>query len=268
MPVEVPCDLPSLLLHTLGDYQGADRWEYSACVQGRGRVRWPSTVWPAALDSYFAWGVFELADNLDWYEARWATRRFLEPLFDADTPLSALGALLIALALAAKEPGEHGLAVDAAIETLGDGRLDAERLGTALAFLLPTRLAKPGRWAKRLAEVAGAGALHAEVVQRGLEAAITHDPCLDPKSLPRDFSKLLELYHQLLAAAGEIASKGVRTFLRRYRGSSKAAKIARQVLAREASPDPTRSRTVLVEALAGRVERAERWRDARKAGRR
>ncbi len=84
----------------------------------------------------------ELADNLDWGEARWATRRFLEPLFDPDTPLCSLGALLIAIALAAKEPGEHGLAVDATIETIQDGRLDAELLVEALTG----RVERAERW--------------------------------------------------------------------------------------------------------------------------
>jgi hypothetical protein len=193
-----------------------------------GAVRWTASIWPQARESFFAAAAQEIADNLDWWEAQWQNKALLEPLLDAGTPLRTMGLLLLALALAAKEPGEAGLAIDAAIRAIEDGRLDAERFGSMLAALLPVGLIKPGRWQKTLAEVARVSPLHALTVRQSLQGALR----CDPERMPRDVAKLVELLHELSVDLGlPIADEACREFLSGLRGSSKTAKTARTLLA-------------------------------------
>src|SRR5262249_8272706 len=157
--------------------------------------RWAMTLWPLNRQPFFAAGCAALASNLDWVEADWANKTYLESLLDPDVPLEEMGYLLLALGLAAKDPGEHGLATDALIAAIDDGRVDAEGLGSILARLLPTGLVKAARYAKTLGQAARVSPLHAWTIACTLEGGLRHDP----RQAPRDLSALLELLHGLLA---------------------------------------------------------------------
>ncbi|QEG39282.1 DUF6493 family protein [Roseimaritima ulvae] len=215
-----------------------------------GSVRWTAMVWLQARESYFAAAEATLADNIDWWEAQWQNKTLLEPLLDARTPLREMGMLLLTTALAAKDPGEHGLATDIAIAAIEDGRLGADNLGPMLTRLLPTGLIKPGRWQKQLAEVASVSTVHAAVVQAALQISVGDDPT----SMPRDYAKLLDLLKELsIQLEQNITVDTCRDFLSQLKGSSKAAKIARQLLALEAGDAATSSR-IMNEALQMRTE--------------
>src|SRR5207253_1987820 len=71
---------------------------------------------------------------------------------------------------------------------------------------------------------------------------------------------LLEIEHELCAQTGmAISDSNARTWLAGVTGSGKAAKLARALLAAESSSDPRLIREAALEALRGRIERAERW---------
>ena len=53
----------------------------------------------------------------------WSNRGYLEPLNNGDLPLTEVALLVLALGLSSKEPGEVGLAIDASIAAIDDGRL-------------------------------------------------------------------------------------------------------------------------------------------------
>ncbi len=214
-----------------------------------GSVRWTAMIWLQARESYFAAAEATIADNIDWWEAQWQNKTLLEPLLDSRTPLREMGLLLLATALAAKDPGEHGLATDIAIAAIEDGRLGTDNLGTMMAKLLPTGLIKPGRWQKQLAEVASVSTVHAAVVQRALQICVGADPA----HMPRDYAKLLDLLKELSIELGQsITVDTCRDFLGQLKGSGKAAKIARQLLAFEAS-DAAKSSRIMNEALQQRA---------------
>ena len=69
-----------------------------------------------------------LANNIDWSEAEWGNKTYLEPLLDGDEPLGELARTLLCLGLSAKEPGEHVLAADALAAAISDGRVDGQCL--------------------------------------------------------------------------------------------------------------------------------------------
>ncbi|MBL8812591.1 MAG: hypothetical protein JNM43_20675 [Planctomycetaceae bacterium] len=188
-PKKCPVDLPTVLLHSsrTADSDGA----FAGNTDGS--VRWCATIWPLHRESYFAGAIEVCLNNLDWHEADWHNRCLLEPLFDPGTPLSHNGLLLLVGVLAAKEPGESGLAVDAAIQCIEDGRLGSSNLGHALSVLMAQGFLKPGRLQKTLSQVAGVSVVHAAVVLIALQHAIV---CLKD-DLPKDTAKLLELLLEL-----------------------------------------------------------------------
>ncbi len=217
--------------------------------------RWASLAWPLGREAWAALGAVALAHNLDWGGAEWENRVYLEHLVAPDADLGPMAALLLALGLAAKEPGESGLATDIAIAAIEDGRADGETLGAAMAFLVPTGIVLFARWAKTLAEVARVSPLHAWVIQDAIERALPDDA----KESPRDRAALVELLRELaIDAERAITRPGARAFLESLRGSSKAARAARATLAAEGD-GAERGRAAMLAALQGRVERAERW---------
>lgn len=192
-------------------------------------VREAASVWPLARESYFANAAMEIGGNLDWWEAAWQTKFTLEPLLDPGTPLREMGLLLLGLGLAAKEPGEHGLATDIAIACIEDGRLGSDNLGDVLASLVWKTEVKPGRLAKQLGEVSRISSSHAAVVKLALHQ------CLEKPEggaeLPRDFAKLLELLKELsFELEYGVADQKHRDLLAGFRGKNKTAQEAGKLL--------------------------------------
>jgi hypothetical protein len=214
-----------------------------------GSVRWTATIWPQARESLFAAALDTIAWNIDWWQAAWQNKTLLEPLLDCGTPLRTMGLMLLATALAAKEPGEYGLASDIAIRAIEEGRLGSDNLGTVLEQLLPTGLIKPARWQKTLADVARASPVHALVVQRALQSSLHGEP----DKLPRDFAKLLDLLYELSIELNlHISHEGCRRFLQQL-ASGKAGKLAKNLLNLPATEFSSTARPILATAIQQRA---------------
>jgi hypothetical protein len=151
-------DVPPDLLWRVSAYAGGP-------VKQAPLVDWMRLIWPQDRRSWFTASAAILLDNLDWWTASWHDRQRLDALFEPWTPLGREAAMLLAVALQAKEPGQRGLAVDAAADGVGRGRLTAEvviggfdEVATVLeaqpASKYPVTLFRPGRLAKSLDEVA------------------------------------------------------------------------------------------------------------------
>ncbi len=244
VPKKVQLDSVTVLWH---GHLGSDVWSRSAIS-----VDWAATIWPQARESFFATAANELASNLDWWEADWGNKDFLKPLLDPGTPLREMGLLLLVVGLAAKEPGEHGLAIDAAICAIEDGRLGSDNLGAMLARILPTGLVMPPRWAKTLGEIARISPVHAAVVH----GALQHSFRGDPSKMPRNYAKLLELAHELSIELEQgIDDELARDFLASIKGSSKAAKVAKTLLSLPSDESFKVSGAILEQAMRQRLER-------------
>jgi hypothetical protein len=213
-------------------------------------------IWPVARESCFAGAIQDCFENLDWSEAEWQNRTMLEPLLDPGMPLRYAGLLLLAGMLGAKEPGESGLSTDIAIRTIEDGRLGSDNLGAALAELLPSQLIKPGRWQKTLSEIARASAVHAVTVQIALQHCFVGKPA----SLPKDYSKLLELLHELSIELNLSVTLGsCREFLEKVGSAGKAGKLAKNLLALEVHSETPSALAILEAALEKRIAAAGRF---------
>lgn len=163
-----------------------------------GVVAWSATVLPSDLEAFFAEGSRAIGNNLDWWQAQWQDRAYLEPLLDETVASGPMAMLLLACGLAGKDPGQSALAADALVRMTAEGRLDAPLLAATLQRLLASSLVKPAR------------------IRRSLEAAMRIDPTLAPvladllcdalplacSPPPRDIARLLELLHEILLSTG------------------------------------------------------------------
>lgn len=225
-------------------------------------ARWLGYVWPAGREAYFAVGCQALGQNLDWWEAAWSNKILLEPLLDANCPLGEVGRLLLCIGLFAKEPGEHGLATDALVAAIQDGRVDAQRLASPLIHFLQSGGVKPTRLAKALSIVARQSPLHSLVVRELLEAIMVQ-MLGTKKQVPKDLPQLLELLHELLAEAEESLSiPMLRELLAAQTGSGKLAQTAKAIVDLPERMNPAFRSTVVATALEVRVQRARKWAEA------
>jgi hypothetical protein len=260
LPKPVDTLLPTVLMHSGEQFDYMYSFEMGG-FGGRtvGAVRWTSMIWPLARDSYFAASASVCLTNLDWHEAQWQNRTMLEPLLDAGTPLRIPGVLFLAGMLAAKEPGELGLATDIAILAIQDGRLGSDNLGLAMAELFWTGMIKPGRWQKSLTVVAQSSPMHSAVIQLALQRCFSKP---SSKSLPKDSAKLLELLYELSVDLPiALTDQACRDFLSTSRLLvGKGAKLAKSLLSLpETQESQAAKRTTLELALQHRTLAASRF---------
>lgn len=174
------------------------RW---ATEHEAGHIRFAASLLPADLEPFFAEGALNLGNNVDWWEAQWHNRAYLDVLLDHPATMGALGPmarLLLAVALAGKEPGQTALAVDALVQVAQDGRMGMAALGDTLARLWATPLVKGARYAKSLAAAAQAGGPMPGVVF-ALLCAMVEAP---GATWRKDLAPLLELLLELHLAHG------------------------------------------------------------------
>jgi hypothetical protein len=243
LPPTFEHDLPTVLLHD------------TRCNKPPGELHWEATIWPLCRDSLLAAG----AEWLLGYECTpseaQSYRSDFEAILDPDVPLRPVARLLIAGTLSANTPELRGLATDALIAAVDDGRIDGKSLGEAIHRLLLEGLAKPVRLAKALGDAARVSPLHTRVVARALQPAVVG---LSPP--PRDLHVLLELLKELLVEIGEMLSApGAEDYLHGLNVSGKTAKLVRDLLNLDRGSNPSSRSSAAACALQGRLERAERW---------
>ena len=252
LPKEVPTNIPSQLFQLNRD--ASMTLSFHDIGTTAGSIRWLATMWPAAFESFFAAGAECIGGNLDWWEAAWHNRCFLEPLLDSDIPLLDMGEILLLCGLAAKEPGEHGLAADITIQAINDGRLGTDNMGRMLTTGITSGHFNLPRLAKRLHDIANTSDLHAYVILHSAESA---SPNVDGKQIPRGIGDIFEL----MAEIGTQIDRGIenpecRSFLENFAGSNKAAKAAKQLLSIESNFDP---REIIASAITNRIDRLNEW---------
>jgi hypothetical protein len=163
------------------------------CRESLEMKRWSASVCPHWREGWFAAGCRDLGYNIDWWEANWAHRAYLEPLLNPETQMRPMASLLMALGLGAKEPGESLLAGDALIAAVQQGRMNGAMLGQALAEAASSGAIKFSRWSKGLARVSQTGLPVACVLFDALEILFASGHTQGAS----DIHKLIELQLQL-----------------------------------------------------------------------
>ena len=209
---ERSCDLPTLYLHKRLYLAGFD-------------VPWAATAWPMVQEPLFATGAELVAQN----DRGSTDAKFLQPflirLLDPEVPMKPMARLLLVAGLNASRPELSGLATDALIAAIDDGRLDGPILGSALielariqrdgsldipAWQRPAELpplipiVKLNRWARALTDAARVSALHARVIVSALALLIRAYPFANQKL--SNLIPLLVLFKELLIETGQALS--------------------------------------------------------------
>jgi|GEM_PF-2545561 len=212
--------------------------------------------WPAGTESYSLSAFRSMLTNIDWQETFHDNWQHLVQLLDPDFPLGQIASLLLATGLGCKHTTEHSMATDVAIAAIDDGRLTDENLGDALRVLFASRLVPPGRWQKTLGDVARASTLHAYLVQRAICQSLQGNK----DDAPKNPAPYLELLVELTLSLGtSIEDEEARNFLAQFKGSSKAAKAAKTLLAQDGKLSAGKTSEIMQLAIEGRIARAQRW---------
>jgi len=210
----------------------------------RALVDWTRSIWPGSRRSWFAAATAQLLDNLDWWEARWSNRQLLEALFEPWTQLGTEGAMLLAVALQAKEPGERGLAVEGLAAALQDGRVDPDDIARALGDVAraledqpetnyPVTVFHPRRLATSLDELGRRSAAFRGPAFR-IGAGATGLMLTIDRPEPTPLGQLTPLLRVLVELRAQGADAALPTdarepLARLAKGSSEAARLARRL---------------------------------------
>lgn len=189
-------------------------------------IRFAASLLPSGLEPLFAEAARTMGNNVDWDEAQWQNRAYLDLLLEPTTPLTPMALLLLAVALAGKEPGQAALAADVLVQGVHDGRLDLAALGDTLARLWATPLVKGPRYAKSLAAAAQAHAAMPAAVF-ALLCAMLQEPMTTWR---KDQAPLLELLLELQLAHGLALPVSTRAALTAMKLGGKGKAAQQQLL--------------------------------------
>src|SRR6185312_17527743 len=155
---------------------------------------------------------------------------FFYALFQRSRPWRQSGHLLLCLGLAARDADVKGLAVDALIEGI-DGRLfDPDLFATTVTRVAEGEWLKLNRMGESLMTTAQVSYLHAEVIGRAVQKWL---PTFDHRQTG-GFA-ILEVLLEVQAVTGEPLQAEAKAHVGTITGSSKVAKIAQQLLKRDAT---------------------------------
>jgi hypothetical protein len=215
-----------------------------------------------------------MESSSDWQGAR----GYISTLLDPDIPLRPMARLLLCLGLNAKLPEIAGLATEAVVAAIDDGRLDAETLGESLGIVWQSHVetysygpaidpfknqthrvpfVKPSRWTKALGDVARTSPLHARVIAQAIERFLSDDASRD--RAPASLLPFLELLREASAESGRAASAKARGFLSSLKTAGKTGRVVKDLLALCDLPESAALRTARSQTVIRRIERAERW---------
>ena len=217
-------------------------------------ARCEDNIWPADPSATFALGTKRILKTIDHGACAWDSKTtYFDRLFDPDQLYGKPARYLILSSLMAKDGDVRGLAIDALIDAISDGRVTGQQMGKDLRDFFKHKVVKANRFAEGLVAVSRQSVLHIYVCSEILQAALAE------QRLPQGVHHLLQCLLEWLIELKAPISVGVRETLSEVEGNSKTAKLAKKLLARKDEwSDEIRS-AVLDEALVGRCERIRRW---------
>ena len=210
-------------------------------------------IWPGRLEGFFAAGVSNLVARTEMDAAGdIPNHAFFDPLFVSDQGLPEMAHLLLALGLNARDLDVRGAATEVLLEAIAEERLEPAALVQVLSRIGPW--SKPNRCAECLGRVAAESALHECRVGEVLEGMVA-----GWRDMPHGAHHVLAVLRDVHIAQGRALGQEARAVLEQAQGRSKTAHLARELTGLQHSPDAARRDGALRQALAARLERAERW---------
>ncbi|MEZ6042927.1 MAG: DUF6493 family protein [Planctomycetaceae bacterium] len=215
---------------------------------------WQATHWPANTDGSLALAMAFMLCRMDSNTSRWEpTAPTLSSLLWSERGWSSTAIKALWLALFSKDGDARAVAADALIEGILDGRAHPAALSASLTELLEHRWLKLNRLAEALAGVARVSSWTALVVTAIIDSVIA-----SWSELPGDAHHLLSVQLEALMRINGCLTDAARKPLSQLTGSSKTAKLAKQLLTLSRSDRSTARKAALLEGVECRVQRAER----------
>jgi hypothetical protein len=181
-----------------------------------------ASVTPLNADSTMAVAACRLLSRMDEKGSAFEpVTGLMSPLLDVDRPWTDVARVALWLGLLSRDDQARGMAIDALIEGIADGRADVRRLSATLLHIVGGGWVKLNRLADSLRAVARTSVLAELVVADILDRLIA-----SWELPPRDGHHVLSLQIELLADLQQAPSAHARDALRAVKGSGKAAKLA------------------------------------------
>ena len=186
-------------------------------------VGWLALTWPHDAEHFLVDGAPTVVEAAVQHEVRHDAVRVLDALLHHEGRMGPLAGAALAAGLSAGTADQRARAVDLALHLAAQGRLTGRQFGDALAgFAGP---ATPSRWARSLADLAGASRTGRHLVIEGLPTALS---ATDPQR--RGLHELLEVLRGELLREQAPTPSFLVPWLSRFSGSSRAATAARALL--------------------------------------
>lgn len=202
------------------------------CGNDAGVIAYFGSLVPGDLEPFFAEGARSIGNNIDWWEACWQDKAYLQPLLDSSVEFGEMATLALVCALVGKEPGQAALAVDALVQAHREGRLDAMQFAEVNSRLALGGLARLARLRKSFDAAMriepGIAGVVVEVIEHLLGEV--RDPA------PKDLAKLLELLNEICIASSREIGPASREALRQMKLGGSAVALRKQLLSRAGVP--------------------------------
>ncbi|MEM9348166.1 MAG: DUF6493 family protein [Planctomycetota bacterium] len=221
-------------------------------------VDWCNSCWPMNNDPALLIAIEGMIERIDMKSSTESPNyAYLQGLFLSDRPWNQIANVAVWIAFAGKDNDVRGLASDALVEAIDDGRANVEAMGDALALLAPNDA--PGwlrlnRLVPSLEELAMVSDAHNWFVAHCLQRLV--DAWDSP---PRDAYHALGVLLECMARIGLALDEPSRNSLSVLKGSGKSAKLAKLLLKLEKKPDNPAILKLNARLAEARIERAERW---------
>lgn len=190
-------------------------------------AHWLTYQWPQFPESAYVTGVRQLAARIDENSSTWEPNfGFFYGLFVKNRPWNEPSHLVLCMGLAGKDADARGLAIDAFIEGVENCSLDVETIAKILVQLSESGWLKLNRLGENLLQISQVSPVHSWVTREVLSIWLSH---ANPKQ--NNFFKMLEVFLEVHIENGAPLLCEVQEALSNIKGSSKAAKVAKKILA-------------------------------------
>jgi hypothetical protein len=213
-----------------------------------------ASQWPLNSEATLATACCQLMSRLNDKSSMFEpVAGILSPLKAVDRGWTEMARTALWLGLLGRDDQARGLAIDALIEGIADGRADPRALGQTLAHIASGGWLKIRRLIGSLRDAARTSILAERVVAGILDHFIS-----SWQSYPRDANQVLNLQMELLKNLDQGLAPAARTVLFNLEAEGTTAKLARQLWRLEGNPNSPALRQSAIEAAEGRLARAER----------
>ena len=216
-------------------------------------VHWQSLQQPSDTESFMA-GAMRLLDlRSDENTSRdTPVHAFMFPLFDATREWKDLTHLAVALSALSRSSDTRGYAVDVLIPAIENGRANRQLFANTLSRLLAGGAYKINRFPEAMMPILDVSDLHKWWV-----GALVDDIVTQLDETPKGAHFLYEVALECLLPLGLSPSVAMKERLAAHKGSSKMARLARELLALDGPSVDDPGEAVINAAVAARLEFAK-----------